>query len=236
MTFRITVGPDGRAIFPKQASAESEGPSGATAPSTSHPSWLPQFQDTALDAMRRAIDRSSLASQMMKLTGGSLGSASKPSRISTAPPGRETGVPWREYAREVVVVDHAKAAQAEREKAMVEALENVLNTLQAMRQGQQEEKEARVRMEQTVRDHEEQLARYRTGAPGRPGSGHLIEEEFERRAASRAIEPTLSEQGRVLVDWLQETHPQVHPIKPRTVENMIRASYHRARRISRHHK
>jgi len=108
-----------------------------------------------------------------------------------------------------------------REIAMVQLLHAIHNELQ-------EERRARELLAETVRAHEKQLSRYRTGTPGRPGSQHLVLDEFKRRAAKGRHEPTLAQESVVLSKWLAQVHPKAHPMKPRSVENAIRVQYRRA--------
>jgi len=117
----------------------------------------------------------------------------------------------------------AEFEREEREKA-------TLATLQAMLADSKETRSELRRLAEKVRAHDEELESYRTGAPGRPGSGHLIQPEFQRRIGAGEIEGTLAEQARVLAGWLRATHPRAHPVKPRTAENLIRAAYNRARK------
>ena len=76
-------------------------------------------------------------------------------------------------------------------------------------------------------DDKGEAARYRTGAPGRPGSKHIVLKEFMRRAKRGDAEETIAAESHVLSDWLREKHPLAHPITPRTVENAIRVEYRR---------
>jgi hypothetical protein len=69
----------------------------------------------------------------------------------------------------------------------------------------------------------------KSGAPGRPSSMHLIEQEFQRRVAEGKIEGRLSQQARVLADWQKATHPDQPNATPKTIENRIRSAFRRAR-------
>ena len=108
------------------------------------------------------------------------------------------------------------------EVAILSTLKRMAGELETLR------KEPERRAEK-IRAFNEELSLYRPGAPGRPGSGHLVKPEFERRLNSGRVEANLSEQARVLVEWLEETHPLAHPLTRRTVENLIRHRYHEAR-------
>ncbi|MCP3994915.1 MAG: hypothetical protein GY722_07605 [bacterium] len=102
-----------------------------------------------------------------------------------------------------------------------------LKSIRRILEGERLEKE---RLADQVKEIEEKGAAYRTGAPGRPGSKHLILAEFERRMADGSLEPTVREQGEDLAEWLLREHPAAAPIKPKTAENAIRALYRSARR------
>ena len=70
----------------------------------------------------------------------------------------------------------------------------------------------------------------RTGAPGRPSKGaHLISDEFDRRSELGDLEAGVTEQARVLLQWLKETHPLRERPTVRTIENQIRDRYRRAK-------
>ena len=135
-----------------------------------------------------------------------------------APP-HVDGEAIKSYLREV----HQKAEQRWCE-------EEQLEELRLLRRAHKQERDERQRLAAQVRAHEEELARYRTGAPGRPGSRHFVLREFQRRAASGDLEETLAEQARVLAGWLEENHPEAHPITAGTVENILRGDYHEAQR------
>lgn len=125
------------------------------------------------------------------------------------------------------ITDHSRNLARERsEQAEREA--TVVEELRAIRSELEHERTARERLEEQVREHEAELSRCRTGAPGRPGSSHFISDEFDRRVTLGELEPTLGEQARVLVDWLLITHPDAAPITAKTAENKIRAAYRRA--------
>lgn len=69
------------------------------------------------------------------------------------------------------------------------------------------------------------VAVYRTGAPGRPSSMHLVEAEFERRCASGLVEISLRKEAEALAAWLKSVHPMLRPATPGTIENSIRAAF-----------
>jgi hypothetical protein len=71
-----------------------------------------------------------------------------------------------------------------------------------------------------------------TGAPGRPSSMHLIEQEFVRRRNAKTLEPSLQREGDALAAWLASTHPELPPATSKTIRNRLRKSYRDAMRFS----
>lgn len=69
---------------------------------------------------------------------------------------------------------------------------------------------------------------FRTGAPGRPTSMHLVRAEFDRRWEHGESASTISAEAESLADWLRSTHPYVPQLKSKTIANRLRAA-HRAR-------
>jgi hypothetical protein len=63
---------------------------------------------------------------------------------------------------------------------------------------------------------------YRTGAPGRPTSTHLIVEEARRRIRAGPHPATLKAFAQELAAWLSVTHPNAAPTKAKTIQNSIR--------------
>jgi len=63
---------------------------------------------------------------------------------------------------------------------------------------------------------------YRTGAPGRPGSRHLVENEIKDRIERGNVEKTLSAQAKVLSEWLRGAHPGAAPMGKAAIENAVR--------------
>jgi hypothetical protein len=61
-----------------------------------------------------------------------------------------------------------------------------------------------------------------SGAPGRPTSRHLVEEEMGRRFASGIEEPSLRAEAAVLSKWLKQYHPDTPQMTPKTIENALR--------------
>jgi hypothetical protein len=65
----------------------------------------------------------------------------------------------------------------------------------------------------------------RTGAAGRPTSMHLIEREMRSRAANGHLALTLSEETEILSQWLSDAHPDMPPVKPKSMGNSLRGIY-----------
>jgi len=72
----------------------------------------------------------------------------------------------------------------------------------------------------------------RTGAPGRPGSKHLLLLEFEARAARHEVCERIGMEAKALAAWLPLAHPNVKRMAVRAVENDIREAFHEFRRKS----
>lgn len=64
-----------------------------------------------------------------------------------------------------------------------------------------------------------------TGAPGRPSSMHLIEDEFQRRARQRLTAPTLGEESEFLANWLKRNHSKWPQPTPKTIKNNLRPEF-----------
>jgi len=62
----------------------------------------------------------------------------------------------------------------------------------------------------------------RSGLPGRPTSAHLMIAEFKRRCASGLAVPSLVVNAKSLCEWLEQTHPEAHQTKPKSVADNIR--------------
>jgi hypothetical protein len=85
-----------------------------------------------------------------------------------------------------------------------------------------------IRAGQEVREPEAgDHALFRTGAPGRPSSMHLILSEFERRRSSNALEPSLDMAAKALHLWLKGTYPKAAPASWTTIRDRIRRDYRR---------
>src|SRR5262249_21100874 len=64
-----------------------------------------------------------------------------------------------------------------------------------------------------------------TGAPGRPSSKHLLEQEMRRRFSCGIAESTLRAEARYLLKWLKQHHPKMPPMTEKTIENSFRDLY-----------
>ena len=103
--------------------------------------------------------------------------------------------------------------------------EQTLTELRSIRRALQEQSLRPQELARKAEELEKRLVRYRTGAPGRPGSSHLVVQEFLRRIKARDLEPTVRGQAVALVEWLRDSHPGAVPVTAKTVENAIRAAY-----------
>lgn len=75
-------------------------------------------------------------------------------------------------------------------------------------------------------------AGYRSGAPGKPSSMHLVEQEFEARCARGEVEASISREAQVLYEWRLMMHPSSLKLTAKTIRVRIAASfraYHAAR-------
>ena len=66
---------------------------------------------------------------------------------------------------------------------------------------------------------------YSTGAPGKPSSMHLIEQELRRRAAAIELCTTLSAEADHLEAWLRSAHPEAAPATAKTIRNRLGSLY-----------
>lgn len=66
---------------------------------------------------------------------------------------------------------------------------------------------------------------YRTGAPGRPTSIHLVMQEFERRTAAGLVRATLLEEAAELCEWVAVNHPGAPRLTIKTIKNRLRHAY-----------
>ena len=202
----------------------------------------PAALNAVLDAARpsrptgfeAAIERSDAVMRAIQATVGTAGPldafvmagshASEDERLKTA---RDKGVDrlledrhgWNELHEQF---DREKEEQTNREVQM-------LQELQAIRRGLETEILERKRLAEAVRQNEEELRRLRKGAPGRPSAMQLVEAEFARRVAEGQLEDTITEQSRVLSEWLTQEHPLAARLTAKTVENKLRTPYRHAK-------
>jgi hypothetical protein len=66
-----------------------------------------------------------------------------------------------------------------------------------------------------------------SGAPGRPSSMHLVEDEHRARWEHGDALPGVAKEARALHDWFRKAHPDEKPPTARTIENRIRAEHRR---------
>ena len=69
------------------------------------------------------------------------------------------------------------------------------------------------------------LSVYKSGAPGRPSSKHLIKMEFEARCQRDETAKSVTLEAIALSRWLAETHPSAPQLTPKTIENQIRSAF-----------
>jgi hypothetical protein len=63
---------------------------------------------------------------------------------------------------------------------------------------------------------------YRTGAPGRPSSSHLVEAELDRRISEGTCSSNATKEAKLLAEWLKNTHPSLPPMTAKTIHNTFR--------------
>lgn len=152
--------------------------------------------------------------------------------LSSLAASREALRPYARFRNSMLSVSEIAQEEARRkarkEAERISREEATLEELHAIRIELQYERQARERLEAQVQE----LSRYRTGSPGRPGSKHLVIAEFNRRVAAGVVEAKLVDEARILEAWLKETHPQGHPMKTSSIENLIR-EWHRDWRLRR---
>lgn len=70
---------------------------------------------------------------------------------------------------------------------------------------------------------------YSTGAPGRPTSSHLVEQEARRRIEAGEALQTLAGEANHLAEWLSVTHPAAPKMTPKTIQEKIRPVFREPR-------
>ena len=63
------------------------------------------------------------------------------------------------------------------------------------------------------------------GIPGRPTGMPVVLNEFERRAAARVLEATVTDQAKQLERWFGKTHARDRKLSAKAIENNIRVRY-----------
>jgi hypothetical protein len=63
---------------------------------------------------------------------------------------------------------------------------------------------------------------YKTGAPGRPTSMQLVEQEHTRRVCAGETAPSIKAEARYLEKWRKDTHPAAPRLTAKTIENKLR--------------
>ena len=64
-----------------------------------------------------------------------------------------------------------------------------------------------------------------TGLPGRPGSKHLWEKEFQRRCDANEVEPICIAEARYLAKWFHDNYPEEPEPQPKSISNAIRGGH-----------
>jgi hypothetical protein len=67
------------------------------------------------------------------------------------------------------------------------------------------------------------LSDYRTGAPGRPSSSQLVEAELDRRISEGTRSSSVTEEAKLLADWLKKNYPKLPQMTPKTIPNKFRS-------------
>ena len=69
------------------------------------------------------------------------------------------------------------------------------------------------------------LQDHRTGAPGRPSSMYLVEQEHRRRFQRGVAQTHVAPEARELAEWFRAKHPNAPPLTAKTIENKIRSAH-----------
>jgi hypothetical protein len=69
---------------------------------------------------------------------------------------------------------------------------------------------------------EEPVQIHHTGAPGRPSLMHLVEAEYRARCNRGEAEASIGAEAKALAEWLQNKHPDVPRLKPKSIANRLR--------------
>jgi len=68
---------------------------------------------------------------------------------------------------------------------------------------------------------------YRTGAPGRPTSMHLVELEYRDRWQRGEAETGINAEAEALAEWLRTEHPDAPQLGPKAIANRLRHEHRR---------
>ena len=66
-----------------------------------------------------------------------------------------------------------------------------------------------------------------TGAPGRPTSMHLVEQEYRARRARGEAQTGINAEAEALAEWLRTEHPDAPQLTPKTIANRLRHEHRR---------
>jgi hypothetical protein len=72
---------------------------------------------------------------------------------------------------------------------------------------------------------EQAASSFRSGAPGRPSSMHLVRNEYFARRGRGEATCGIVRVSKELLMWLQETHPETPPLTAKTIMNNLRAEH-----------
>lgn len=73
------------------------------------------------------------------------------------------------------------------------------------------------------------IGQYRSGKAGRPTGKKYYMEEFQKRVRNGQIADTITKEAEYLHQWLMEHHPEVPPIKRKSIAEAIRKEYNEAK-------
>jgi len=79
----------------------------------------------------------------------------------------------------------------------------------------------------SLADESSAASEFRTGAPGRPTPIHLVVSQHKRRLAAGQAEKSVVAEAEALAKWLEDTHPTLPPLKPKTIRNRISSAHRR---------
>jgi hypothetical protein len=68
---------------------------------------------------------------------------------------------------------------------------------------------------------------YRTGAPGRPTSMHLVEQHYSERCQQKEAKRKISHEADYLAEWLRLKHPREPKLTPKAIRNKLATAHRR---------